>query len=583
MAQAGKKRKIFDERYEILSIVGRGAASVVYHARHIAGHESDVALKVLLNRKVEGSTTADLLRREALAMVSARHKYVVRLDDFHSVGELAYLSMEYAPEFDLRRFTQKLGGKLNSLQAELFLLQIAEALYFTHQAGIIHRDLKPDNILVISAKEARLADYGTALLPGEKSSLEDLRKGVGTMSYMAPEVLNGTAYDERSDIYALATSFYEMLSGVHPFENAPLLAQIEIRQDGAFKPLTELIPDVPERLAAVIMRAMSFDPEARYSTGRELAQALLEEDTKTPAVRPARGPGRERRKPPRRPAPSAAAEPQPQTDTEVEQPQEEAQKQAGFVLGEARKDSPAQDYPRGIHQVPKQVIETAEAARKETVYIPGEQRRELTREAQAAPEPSQTRPVYEEEDQYQEPPAQRSIRARQVRRSGNKLFLVLALGAFLAVLVLANGRVNNLSRKYLHVDLQTSLFSPAEEKPVSPLPVHNGEELSFPLLPAGVYSGSISDIKPGQSVALSLIAIPDWDKLVVLIGVEGWSPAVLSYESIAALANQGKPLRIKSNGFVIDLTGQIANAGIIGYYRNIITGEQGEWKLRPES
>src|SRR5258708_4266186 len=108
MAQADKRRaKIFDGRYEILSIVGRGSCSVVYHARHILSPFGEVALKVLLARnEPRGSkeSTGDRLRKEALAMVSSRHRYVVRLDDFHSIDGLSYLSMEYAPYGDLVKF-----------------------------------------------------------------------------------------------------------------------------------------------------------------------------------------------------------------------------------------------------------------------------------------------------------------------------------------------------------------------------------------------------------------------------------------------------------------------------------------------
>ena len=91
------KRKIFDGRYEVLSIVGRGIDSVVYHARHVSGSNQEVALKVLLNHK-NPTLLSERLRKEALTLVSCRHKYVVRLDDFHSVDNLCYLSMEYASD-----------------------------------------------------------------------------------------------------------------------------------------------------------------------------------------------------------------------------------------------------------------------------------------------------------------------------------------------------------------------------------------------------------------------------------------------------------------------------------------------------
>lgn len=196
---------------------------------------SEVALKVLVDHK--GKTkNSDKLRKEALALLSCKHANVLRLDDFYSIGNLCYLSLEYAPESDLRKYVAKMGGRLGASQGELFLSQSSAALGTVHTQGLIHRDIKPDNILVINHREVRLCDFGIALLPGEESSLEELQAGVGTMSYMSPEILEGKSYDNRADIYALGLSMYEMLSGTHPFENAPLMRQLEIREDRNIAP-----------------------------------------------------------------------------------------------------------------------------------------------------------------------------------------------------------------------------------------------------------------------------------------------------------------------------------------------------------
>jgi serine/threonine protein kinase len=273
MANAKKKIKVFDGRYEILSIVGRGSASVVYHARHLSNPDQQVALKVLV-AKNQLMPRSDLLRKEALAMVSARHQYVIRLDDFYSVGELCYLAMEFAPFGDLRRYIQGTGGTLLIPQAKTFLMQTAEALEFIHNAGILHRDMKPDNILVMSPKGIRLGDFGVSLLPGEESSLSELQRGVGTLNYMAPEVLDGVRYDQRCDLYALGVSFYEMLSGVHPFENASLIDQLKIRQDGNFAPLSTLVPEIPASLNTAIMELMRYNPDDRIPNAGVLRDIL---------------------------------------------------------------------------------------------------------------------------------------------------------------------------------------------------------------------------------------------------------------------------------------------------------------------
>jgi serine/threonine-protein kinase len=131
------KRKIFDGRYEVISIVGRGTDSVVYHARHAASPTQEVALKVLLSQKEKTSVT-ERLRKEALTLVSCRHRYVVRLDDFHSIGDLCYLSMEYAQAGDLRKYLNQRGAPLNAEISERFLRQTLEALDFVHARIQVH-------------------------------------------------------------------------------------------------------------------------------------------------------------------------------------------------------------------------------------------------------------------------------------------------------------------------------------------------------------------------------------------------------------------------------------------------------------
>lgn len=279
MDKRSKKIKVFDGRYEILSIVGRGNCSVVYKVRHISPPYGDAALKVLIN-KHSHEDIVDKLRKEALAMVSSRHKYVIRLDDFRSIDSLCYLCMEYAPEGDLRAYTQRRGGKLTPPQAELFFNQMLEALTFIHNSEIIHRDIKPDNILVINDQEARLADFGISVLPGEKSSVEELQHGVGTMDYMAPEVFQAEFCNQQTDVYCLGVTFYELLSGEQPFSNIPLANILEARKDENILPISALVPDVPPYFGDVIMKAMAFNASDRFTSAAEMLNAFLTEKFK---------------------------------------------------------------------------------------------------------------------------------------------------------------------------------------------------------------------------------------------------------------------------------------------------------------
>ncbi len=589
MAEASKKKKIFDGKYEILNIVGRGACSVVYHARHVTGDNADVALKVLLDKRSDGSK-AELLRKEALAMVSARHKYVIRLDDFHCVGELAYLSMEYAPESDLRKYVKRTSGKLGPIQGQLFLIQSAEALNFTHQAGIIHRDIKPDNILVISDKEVRLGDFGVAVLPGEKSSINELQQGVGTMSYMGPEVLEGVAYDQRSDIYALGVSFYELLSSVHPFENAPLMKQLEIRKDGAYPPLDKLNPSLPKQLVAAIAKCMSYNPSDRFQTAKELVQSLLIAPT-TPAQPKSQVQTQEQAPQQVKPAESKQIErkvvcEEPKKAIESKKPEMKASPGDGlskpFTLG-TRKDK-KQPSELGIHRVePKTPAQTeAKQAEERQIEPKGDATLLIKREAV--------------EKLIGKTSPERQVKKQDVRSSGSlskipldtkkRSYMTTAILVFLLmVLPVLNEEINELVKRYLRVDVRgtvTNLVGPSAQDEIEKIiPAYQGEELAFPLFPAGLFQGQIKDFVPGRKVPLTVISLAKQGKLIVIVGIEGWSPAVIPYNELPSAESDNKVLVVKSNGFVLELTGENIDGELFGYFENKVSGDKGEWDLRP--
>ena len=617
MALAQKKKKIFDGRYEVLSIVGRGAASVVYHARHAMTQSSEVALKVLLNQK-GGSSNTDRLRKEALAMVSSRHRYVVRLDDFHSVKDLCYLSMEYAREGDLRKYSQKFGGKLPMAQAEMFFRQAAEALNFVHRVGITHRDIKPDNILVLNEKETRLTDFGVAVLPGELASLEDLKAGVGTMSYMAPEVLEGLRCDKLSDIYALGVTFYELITGIHPFENAPLIKQLEIREDKNITPIAKLAKDISPHLAEVIMRCLQYHSDQRFQTMGELVRFLNQDNSAKSSQ--AASPQKTSEKPtPRKNQPEQ--HPQKSSSHKQQSREKERHSQRNQDQGKSPK---IKEFPREKQQAkpqPEPVLEEKAPEKVEAppvaepeVIIQAEEpvvettiedtaSDELSEESEAALEEEFAIDTGESEviiDTPQKPikPLRdpNSGRARSnekpfkdkpnISKGGRTisapskpwLFNLFILGLVLYAGYFILGKIFSLN-----------IFSSSESAQLQNIEVESGipavsEALTtFPQLPPGMYVGQIENLNAANKLPLILISLADVQKLVVIIGQEGWTPEVVSTE--AKDTDNGKEassrIRVASNGIVMDLAGEIQNDTVIGTYLNAITGEEGQWQVTP--
>lgn len=592
------KRKIFDGRYEIISIVGRGADSVVYHARHVSGSAQEVALKVLVNRKGR-SSLSDRLRKEALTLVSCRHKYVVRLDDFHSIEDLCYLSMEFAPLGDLAKYVATHSNKISIAQAQTFLRQALEALDFIHATGVIHRDLKPENILVVSETEIRLADFGLALLPGDELRPEDLQNGVGTLDYLAPEVLEGIRYDSRSDLYSLGVLFYELLAGKHPFSDAPIAEQLDVRLDSRVASLEKLLPELPPHVAAVIAMLTRFDANNRFQSASEALDALRDEQFRLsekplslelvaqPAVHKGTSAVSESFTSSAASVATAAIEPITASASETalapfdepansDPPPDRAPQPTEKIDLERIKAIIAKDTARRSFADQEETSAISESATTPTT-------RSSSRTARAkTPKKPTAAPFGASKDSHLKRAVQFLVQlplpARLASVAAISALITIVVLLILPIVVPTSGGNNRSAPPPQTLSPRASDGEDASAKKTESPP----KEATFvSSLGEGIYSGTLEGLIPNTDTPLLLVSIPTSRKLVLILGMEGWIPAEAS-----TVTEDGSPIEsptFRSNGLILRFNGELSSGEIIGTFTDVLTGESGIWNVKQAS
>ena len=248
-------------KYEIQGEIGKGGFGHVYCALDPVVNRQ-VAIKVLIS--AEDPDVLGRFRAEAAAAGGLRHKNVVTIYDYGEQDGIPYLVMEYLQGETLQQFLQ--GGRRLSLLEKLDIMsQTAEGLHCAHQNGIIHRDVKPSNVMVLRDGTVKIMDFGIARAL-QSDTTRRTRTGflIGTLSYMCPEQFQGGTADALADIWAYGVIYYELVTGVHPFQAsdpATLMYRINSVEP---QPILTLLPECPPALAAVIHKSLAKHRELRY-------------------------------------------------------------------------------------------------------------------------------------------------------------------------------------------------------------------------------------------------------------------------------------------------------------------------------
>ncbi len=271
-------------RYEIVGWIAKGGMGDVFKAEHRSMGRT-VALKVINKRLICDEEVVKRFHREVRTAARLSHPNIVTAYDAEQTENIHFLVMEFVDGLNLARVVKEEESLPISVACE-YLRQAAVGLQYAHEQGVVHRDIKPHN-LMLSAGTIKILDFGLASLTElkateqeqgvslENSSLTVTGSIMGTPDFMSPEqVSNPHRADTRSDIYSLGATLYYLLAGQPPFASGSVAERLKRLADSEPQAIESLRPDVPKELSEVIHRMMSKDPDCRFQTAQEVANAL---------------------------------------------------------------------------------------------------------------------------------------------------------------------------------------------------------------------------------------------------------------------------------------------------------------------
>lgn len=264
-----KPGMIIGERYEIIDKVGSGGMADVYKA---LCHKLNryVAIKILKQEFSTDESFVDKFRAEAQSAAGLCHPNIVNVYDVGEENGIYYIVMELIEGITLKNFIER-KGRLDIREATGIAIQIAQGLEAAHANNIIHRDIKPQNIIISREGKVKVADFGIAKAASSNTLTSS---AMGSVHYISPEQARGGYSDEKSDIYSLGITIYEMILGRVPFEgdNAVSIALLHIQEEP--RTLGELLPGIPISIDKIVQKCLQKKPERRYLSVVELIEDL---------------------------------------------------------------------------------------------------------------------------------------------------------------------------------------------------------------------------------------------------------------------------------------------------------------------
>ncbi len=259
-------------RYRVLKELGKGAMGIVYKAFD-PQIDREVALKILRKDRLTNDEFAQRFFKEAKAIGRLSHPNIVTVYDVGQDHGTIYIAMEFLEGRPLDEAIKEEKLKITDIGS--IGAQIAEALNYAHQKGVVHRDIKPSNIILNSDGRIKITDFGVAQIE-DLLTIHQTQAGaiLGTPLYMSPEQVNAQPVDGRSDLYALGVILYVLLTGSKPFTGKNLTAIFAAIINSKPAVPIEIVSGISKAQSDLIMKSINKEPDRRFQTGREMAEAL---------------------------------------------------------------------------------------------------------------------------------------------------------------------------------------------------------------------------------------------------------------------------------------------------------------------
>ena len=259
---------LIDNRYNVLSLLGLGGMAVVFECNDVYTNKV-VAVKIMKEELLPITGMLEAFKKEVKATVQMSHPNIMEIYSEGVFQTRPYLVLEYLKGqtlLDKIEYYTKFSVK----EACEIMIQLLDAISYTHEHKIIHRDIKPQNIFYLSNGTVKLGDFGIA--KNEKEA-ENHGKILGSVHFLAPEVLQGKPFSVASDIYAAGITFFQLVTGNLPFDGSTKeVADQQVKR--AFPNASNYVTSIPKEIDEIILKAVEKNPKNRYKNAEEFKRAI---------------------------------------------------------------------------------------------------------------------------------------------------------------------------------------------------------------------------------------------------------------------------------------------------------------------